>query len=415
MLYNYLSVSELIGRLNQAIEAYCAEVLFEGEISEIKTSTNGHIYLSLKDAASQISAVIWRSTAVNIKIPLSQGLSVRCLGKPTIYPASGRLQVIIQKIELSGEGVLRKKFLELKARLEKEGLFDSARKRQIPRFPKKIGIVTSKTGAALQDILAKLKERMPNVNIYFYDVRVQGVGAAEEIAAAIQTLNDQISSLDLIILARGGGSLEDLWAFNEELVARAVFASRVPIISGVGHETDTTLCDLVADLRAPTPTAAAVTAVPDRKELLARIINLEKQLFDLDLWFYQFSQRLDNSCDLLESQSISILELCAARLRAAKTSLLLLDPAATVAAWRLQINSLLDNLSLKFENFLDLNKEKADSLASLLEEIRPHGILKRGYAMIKQGTTIVSRKKTLQTKNSFQLVFYDGVIDGKVI
>jgi exodeoxyribonuclease VII large subunit len=235
---------------------------------------------------------MWRGSTQHLDFIPKEGVAVLCEGKPNLYPVSGKLQIVVTRMYQSGEGLLQKRFLELKAKLEREGLFTVERKRALPFFPRTIGVVTSHSGAVIHDIMVKIRERMPCTQVSLIDVRVQGEGAAQEIADAVARFND-LACVEVIIVARGGGSLQDLWAFNEEPVVRAIFASRIPVISGVGHEVDVSLSDLVADLRAPTPTAAAELVVPHRRDLLNRINELERCLFDYGHWFSPFEQRVD--------------------------------------------------------------------------------------------------------------------------
>ena len=245
-----------------------------GQISNCCRHGSGHLYLTLKDDRSQINAVMWRSDAARLKFTPADGMEVIATGHVDVYEARGQYQFYISRLEPRGVGALELAFRELREKLEKQGLFDRRHKKPIPRFPRCIAIVTSPTGAAIRDILHTLERRCRCVNVLLHPVRVQGEGAAQEIADAIRRINAQaerLGGIDTLIVARGGGSLEDLWAFNEEVVARAIFESRIPVISGVGHEIDVTICDLVADLRAPTPTAAAELAVPVLDELLAML------------------------------------------------------------------------------------------------------------------------------------------------
>lgn len=270
-----LTVSQVTALIKDAIEQHVPSTLtVVGQISNCKRHSSGHLYLTLKDAFSELACVMWRSEAAKLKFKVGDGLEVIATGAVEVFERSGRYQLYIRKLEPRGVGALELAYRQLCDKLRAEGLFEPGRKKPLPRYPATIALVTSPTGAAVADMLRTLCRRFACVHVLLFPVRVQGPGAAAEIAAAVRKLNEQrdrLGGIDLIIVARGGGSLEDLWAFNEEPVARAVFASRIPIISGVGHETDVTICDLVADLRAPTPTAAAELAVPDVRELLAAV------------------------------------------------------------------------------------------------------------------------------------------------
>jgi len=263
-----LTVSELTRRLQGLLETEFVDVWVEGEVSNLKRAASGHMYFSLKDAGAQIRAVVWKTDARLLRFEPKDGMHVLARGSLRVYPPRGDYQVSVQVLEPLGKGSLAQAFEELKERLEKEGLFAPGRKRPLPLLPRRIAVVTSPTGAVIRDILRVLHRRHPTLEVLVYPVRVQGEGAAGEIARAISALN-RLGGLDVVILARGGGTLEDLWAFNEESVARAIVASRIPTLSAVGHETDVTIADFVADVRAPTPSAAAELVVQPREELQA--------------------------------------------------------------------------------------------------------------------------------------------------
>jgi exodeoxyribonuclease VII large subunit len=265
-----LSVSELSSALKRTVEGAFDHVRVRGEISGFKRVGSGHCYFTLKDDGACIDAVIWRGQAAAIRFQPEDGIEVIATGKLTTYPARSRYQIVVERLELAGQGALMALLDKRRRALAAEGLFDEERKRRLPFAPRKIGVVSSPTGAVIRDIIHRLEDRFPT-HVLLWPVPVQGEGAAEKIAAAIQGLNALPEPPDLIIVARGGGSIEDLWAFNEEVVVRAVAGSAVPTISAVGHETDSTLCDFAADRRAPTPTAAAEMAVPVRAELLSAV------------------------------------------------------------------------------------------------------------------------------------------------
>src|SRR5437016_2740655 len=269
-----LSVSELTRSIRGTLETKFRAVWVQGEMSNYKLHPSGHQYFTLKDQRAQISCVIWRDTIAPPRQPLVDGTQVQVYGTVSVYETRGQYQLNVQILQPRGVGVLQAKFEALKRKLEAEGLFAPERKRALPKFPRRIGIVTSPTGAAIRDMLNVLRRRAPWLQILISPVRVQGTGAAPEIAVAIRELavpNEGFAPVDLIVVTRGGGSIEDLWEFNEEIVARAIFNSTVPIVSAVGHEIDFTICDFVADLRAPTPSAAAELIVPDIIDLHRRI------------------------------------------------------------------------------------------------------------------------------------------------
>ena len=264
------SVSDLNREIRACIEPRFTMIWVEAEISNLKLHTSGHIYLTLKDEKSQLSAVFFSRYNQGLKFRLKDGLKVLAFGKISVYEPRGSYQLYIEKIQPKGMGELQLAFMQLKEKLQKEGLFDPERKKQIPAFPKTIGVVTSPTGAAIQDILNIVNRRFQGVHLILNPVKVQGEGAAEEIARAIHEF-ELIEGVDVLIVGRGGGSLEDLWAFNEEIVARAIFNSKIPIISAVGHEIDWTIADFVADLRAPTPSAAAELVTQNQADLLRQL------------------------------------------------------------------------------------------------------------------------------------------------
>ncbi len=286
------TVSEISRGVKTLLEASFREVWVEGEISGYKLSAAGHIYFDLKDAVSNISAVMFRGPASGLKFEPQNGLLVRARGGVTTYDKQSKYQLMVKELVPAGIGPLQLAFEQLKKKLQDEGLFDPARKRPIPALPQKIGVVTSPTGAAIRDILSVLGRRYANLHIIIAPVKVQGAGSKEEIAQAIKDLNAGFPDIDVMLVGRGGGSMEDLWAFNEEIVARAIAGSKIPVISCVGHETDFTIADFVADLRAPTPSAAAELVVKSKVELAANIAQLEKRLLQsLRIYYENLSGR----------------------------------------------------------------------------------------------------------------------------
>ncbi|MBI3008015.1 MAG: exodeoxyribonuclease VII large subunit, partial [Candidatus Omnitrophica bacterium] len=271
------TVSELTKELKIILEDSFPRVWVEGEVSNYKLHTSGHLYFTLKDESSQLRAIVWKDTAVRFKFELKDGTAVICFGRLSVYDKQGQYQLYVEKLEPRGLGALQLAFEQLKAKLSKEGLFDPAHKKPVPLLPKRIGIVTSPTGAAIRDILNVLDRRFSNVEVIIYPVKVQGEGAREEISNAIRDLNT-FGNIDVMIVGRGGGSLEDLWAFNEEIVARAIYNSNIPVISAVGHEIDWTIADFVSDMRAPTPSAAAELVIGRKEDLMMRIDGFNVRL-----------------------------------------------------------------------------------------------------------------------------------------
>ena len=289
-----LTISELTRDIKEVLENVFGDVAVEGEISNLSQPASGHVYFSLKDEASSIKCALFRNSAIKVKFALSDGMKVVCSGRVGVYEKSGQYQLYVNTVEPKGQGALQLAFEQLKERLAKEGLFDEAHKKPLPFLPKTIGVVTSPTGAVVRDILHVLDRRFPEAHVIISPVRVQGEEAAQEVSAAIKEFNE-LGNVDVIILARGGGSLEDLWCFNEEKVARAIYDSAIPIISAIGHETDYTIADFVADRRAPTPSAAAEIVLPSRLELNERIENSLTHLWrSLKDKVPQYEQRLDD-------------------------------------------------------------------------------------------------------------------------
>src|ERR1700690_724364 len=270
-------VSELTDRIRDLLETAFPDVWVEGEVSNCNAGKSGHLYFPLKDARASIRCVCFRDQVRGLKFRPEEGLHVTVRGGLSVYDVRGEYQIYVTNIEPGGLGALQLAFEQLKKRLQDEGLFDQARKKPLPVLPLCIGVVTSPTGAAIRDILRVLKRRFPNAQVSLYPVKVQGAGSAVEIVQALRHFN-QTKTVDVLILTRGGRSLEDLWAFNEEILARAIFASQIPVITGVGHETDFTIADFVADLRAPTPSAAAEIVVKSRQEFERHIAEYHRQI-----------------------------------------------------------------------------------------------------------------------------------------
>ncbi|MFN2542007.1 MAG: exodeoxyribonuclease VII large subunit [Chthoniobacterales bacterium] len=383
-----LTVSELTRQIRGALETRFAAVWVQGEISNYKLHPSGHQYFTLKDQRAQISCIIWRDTIAPLPRTLSGlagGAQVQVYGTVTVFEARGQYQLTVQILQPRGLGVLQAKFEALKRKLEADGLFAPERKRALPKFPRRIGIVTSPTGAAVRDILNVLRRRAPWLQILINPVRVQGAGAAQEISVAIRelaTTSDRFAPLDLIVVTRGGGSLEDLWEFNEEIVARAIADASVPVVSAVGHEIDFTICDFVADLRAPTPSAAAELIVPDIVDLRRRIEVLARGLGrELVQRLRDGQQRLDHAREKLRRYLTHKIDNCRRAL---------IHMARTV-----QARSPTRELAMRRNRFIDLHRRLAGMPARVLENARhrfreveavlrvlgPEATLGRGYSI----------------------------------
>ncbi len=402
-----LTVSELTGSIRRVLEKNVGSVSVMGEITNLRVQASGHIYFTLKDAVSQISCVLFRneSRAVNREY-LNDGQKVVIDGTVTVYEARGQYQLQVFSLQLQGLGALQAAFEKLKQKLQAEGLFDQGHKRPIPKYPRRIGLVTSPVGAAIRDVIHGIERRDPALKIVLAPCRVQGVGAGQEIAAAINSLNDWgRERLDLILVTRGGGSLEDLWAFNEEIVARAIYSSEVPVVSAVGHEIDFTISDFVADLRAATPTAAAeiitegvFSARPFVAEVGARLRELflyavEMKREDLRVLVRRITRvhpkrRLSEQAQLLDELQNSLGRCGRHHLRqkqaawtVLQTRLLRAKPNIIVARRRERVVQLSDYLEAALARQIRALRERADGAEARLRLLSPENVLKRGYSI----------------------------------
>ncbi len=355
---NILTVSELTGRIKKLLEARFFSVTVAGEISNLRRPASGHLYFTLQDAGSSLAAVCFRGDARRLKVEPEDGQEVTARGRITVYQPRGNYQLVVSEMELKGAGSLQLAREKLKARLAVEGLFDPRRKKKLPPLPSRVGVVTSPSGAAIRDILQVIDRRFGAIGILINPVPVQGEGAATEIARAVEEFN-RWNNVEVIIVSRGGGSAEDLQPFNEEVVARAIAASRIPVISAVGHEIDWTLSDLAADLRAPTPSAAAELVIAEKRELL---LNLER-----------FSRRLDLAMNYL-------LGMLRGRVERALSSATLYDPRRLLWQSRQQLDELVSRLDRLTENRLRFTRQKVQSFGQRLESVNPAAVLARGYS-----------------------------------
>ena len=399
-----LTVSELTAMVRASLETSFSEVWLEGEISNLRAPGSGHLYCTLKDQTSQIRAVIFRSTAIRLRFGLEDGLQVIVRGRVSVYEPRGEYQLILDHVEPRGLGALQLAFEQLKRRLEEEGLFDVTRKRSLPAFPRTVGLVTSATGAAVRDMLAVLHRRCPTLRIILAPVAVQGDGSAEQIASAIEELNG-LGFLDVMIVGRGGGSLEDLWSFNEEIVVRAIADSVVPIVSAVGHETDVTLADFAADVRAPTPSAAAELVVPVLAELVERLDILitrcrqaiAAQYMDqhqrLDLLLAHMSpirlrvlkeaQRVDDAVASLQDAVQVKLKRAMVDVQAWTQTLMSQSPVFHVRRDLVMIPQLRSRLTAALGHLLTQKGQLTRGNLSRLNGLSPLATLERGYAILE--------------------------------
>ncbi len=382
-----LKVAQLNLLTKKILEANFAYVLIEGEISNLVKPSSGHIYFSLKDESAQVRAVMFRQNNLALKFSPQNGMQVIVTAQVSLYEARGDYQLIVGRMELAGAGVLHTKFLQLKTKLAAEGLFEPRYKNPIPKLPGSIGVITSPTGAVIRDILSVLKRRFPSAKVVIYPVLVQGMEAASQIVSALKKANAR-NECEVLILARGGGSIEDLWPFNEEVVARAIFASTIPIISAIGHETDFTIADFVADVRAPTPSAAAELAVPNQLEWYKTVENLQHRLANLmhhklhrfNLLFTSLKNRLRHPRDYLAEKSQ-------------------------------RLDDYERRLILATKHKLVYCKQHLAKISMALNAISPLATLSRGYAIISKGDNIVSKIARVNVGDKIKAKVADGELE----
>ncbi len=397
-----LTVSRLTALIRGVLEENFEHVWVQGEISNLSVPSSGHAYFTLKDAGAQIRCVMFKGALKNLRFRPTDGMGLIIRGRVSVYDQRGEYQIICEYMEPAGLGALQAAFLQLKEKLEREGLFDASRKQPLPALPRKVGVITSPTGAAIHDILNVIRRRFAAIKVVLYPVRVQGEGAAAEIAAAIDDMNRQID-VDVLIVGRGGGSLEDLWAFNEECVARAVRRSRVPVISAVGHETDVTICDFAADLRAPTPSAAAELVSASAEDLRNRIDTLShrlrlalqaglknrrsridllrRALHDPATLLGHLSQRIDDIEARLRQALKSSVRRHRDTWRRLEQALQYQSPMLQVDAAQRQVAQLSDRAERRIVAVIEEYRTALGECTARLEVLSPLGTLARGYAL----------------------------------
>jgi exodeoxyribonuclease VII large subunit len=379
-----LKVSQINLLAKKILETSFNQVLVEGEISNVVRPSSGHLYFSLKDESAQIRAAMFRQNNIALKFEPQNGMNVIVTAQVSLYEARGDYQLIVGRMELAGAGILHTKFLQLKTKLAAAGLFAPQHKKPLPKIPETIGVITSATGAAIRDILSVLKRRFPSIKVIIYPVLVQGTEAAPQIVTALKKANSR-HECDVLILARGGGSIEDLWPFNEEIVAHAIFASAIPIISAVGHETDFTIADFVADVRAPTPSAAAELAVPNKLEWHKTLEHLSRRLISL-------IQHKLHHCTLLFT-NLKI------RLR---------HPRYHLAEKSQRLDDYEHRLVLAIQHKLTYCKQHLAKISGALDAISPLATLMRGYAIISKDGAIVSKTTNVNIGDQVQAKIADG-------
>ncbi|MBI5584836.1 MAG: exodeoxyribonuclease VII large subunit [Deltaproteobacteria bacterium] len=432
------TVSELTGEIKGLLEEEFPFIWVEGEISNFRVPPSGHFYFSLKDAGSQVRAVFFRSGQGGLGFVPEDGLQVLCLGRVSVYSARGEYQLILERMELKGWGALQLAFERLKERLQQEGLFEAARKKKLPVLPRKVAVVTSPSGAAIRDFLRILYRRFRNIQVCVFPVLVQGEGASREIAETLTGINRANLGIEVIVLTRGGGSIEDLWAFNEERVARAIAASAIPVISAVGHEVDFTIADFVADLRASTPSAAAELLIrsqaewageleafqKDLRQALARKLerlnektdHLRRRLGDPRRRWVEMSLRLDDAAARLRSALNNNLGQKAHRLGVAGERLWGLNPRERLAGHSARLAALRIQLQDRIQNRFHHRELDLERLSQTLQALSPWAVLARGYALARTlpELTVIKEARQVSPGSALRLQLSRGALDCRV-
>lgn len=435
----YLSVTAVNKYLKHIIEqdVHLQDIYIKGEISNITIHGSGHIYFSLKDDNSIIKAIMFKFNASKLVFTPTDGMKVLVKGRISVYEASGAYQVYVNEMSEDGLGDLHIAYEQLKKKLATEGLFDQVHKKPIPLMPKKVGVITAPTGAAVRDIISTIKRRWPLSEIYLFPALVQGENAKDDVVKKIKQAAH--FDLDTLIIGRGGGSIEDLWAFNEEIVVRAIFESDIPIISAVGHETDTTIADYVADLRAATPTAAAEIAVPYNVDVVKHIKQLqtrstEAYLNKLKLLMLQVQklknsfvlknvgaiyepkfEKLNNLVDKMNKIINNKVEVLTINIERLKNSYVLKNPSNIYELKFNQLNNLVDKVSKSYHNILEINLLKVDKVIEKLIILNPLQTLHRGYAIVKMNNQVISSINNLRINDRIDINLKDGLIKASVI
>lgn len=433
------TVSELTQEIKNNLETKFNNIWVEGEISNLKLPSSGHIYFTLKDESCQIKGVMFRYRNRMLRFELKDGMQVLAFGAVTVYGPKGEYQITCEEIEPRGVGALQFAFQQLKEKLAREGLFDSAHKRKTPVLPRKIGVITSPTGAAIRDIIKVIGKRFSNVHILLYPVRVQGEEAPGDIVEAIEAMN-KFTDIDVLIIGRGGGSLEDLWAFNDERVARAIFASRIPTISAVGHEIDFTIADFVADLRAPTPSAAAEMVIRDRDELQQHISSLQNRIInsfkykisivkrkaekasshkiiaDPRRMFDELGQKIDDFMVRLGDVIESTIKDRRGEMTELKNSLLFLNPLDKIKKYTYELHGLKDRLKTYIVINMESKRGQFKEFVGKLESLSPLAVLQRGYSICRRAKdgNIVFDAATLKSSEKVLVKVFKGSFEASV-
>jgi exodeoxyribonuclease VII large subunit len=383
------TVHELTMRIKGVLEPGFTDLWVEGEISNYKKHSSGHHYFSLKDDKAVVSCVMWRSTGDRLSFSPDNGQQVKISGSVTVFEAGGRYQIDVRKMQISGVGELQAKFEDLKRKLNEEGLFDPFRKRKLPYYIKNVGVVTAETGAAFQDVKKVIRARAPYISICIFNSKVQGKGAELEIVQGIEYFNANPGLADVIIIGRGGGSLEDMWPFNEETVARAVYRSQIPVISAVGHEIDFSISDFAADIRAATPSQAAELVSLNAKDELYRIGQYENRLYNLVLSYFIYQKEI---------------------LKGIENSYAFKRPADIIKNYSMSLDNLEDNLDQYIAVRLQNEKSRLENFSSMLKSLNPDSVLNRGYAVVRdmKSSKIIPDAKKIISGQELEISFRDG-------
>ena len=436
---NYLSVNSLTKYIRRKFDAdpYLRNVFVKGELSNVKIHPSGHIYFTLKDEKSRIQSAMFRTAAKDLKFKPEEGMNVLITGDVNVYEASGQYQLYVQSMQPDGVGALYLAYEQLKNELAKEGLFDARWKQSLPVLPRTIGVITAQSGAALRDICSTIQRRYPLASVVLFPAIVQGPQAAPSIVRSIEQASSY-QSLDVLIIGRGGGSIEDLWAFNEEAVARAIFSCRIPIISAVGHETDTTIADFVSDRRAPTPTAAAELAVPSREELFERILDRKRSIYKSfsnqikherkRLQHYQqsyplqfperlyrpFTERLSGLSDRLVRNKNELTVNRKAELERLQRMLLYYSPEQKIKDGAKNTSLLTERLTRSIQQELRTKKDKFETSIRMLKALNPLDIMDRGFSIVYKDGNVSNSIEDFTTGEQIQVRVQDGVLDAEI-
>ncbi|WP_033541763.1 exodeoxyribonuclease VII large subunit [Planococcus sp. CAU13] len=435
----YLSVKALTKYIKKKFDAdpHLRDVYVKGELSNVKIHTSGHIYFTLKDSSARLPAVMFAASARSVKFKPESGMTVLIRGDVTVYEASGQYQLYAQSMQPDGIGDYYLAFEQLKKKLSAEGFFNAAHKKQLPKFPEKIAVVTAPTGAAVRDIIITLNRRYPLAKVTIFPTLVQGEQATRSIVQSIQAANQ--SDFDVMIVGRGGGSIEDLWAFNEEAVARAIFDSHIPIISAVGHETDTTIADFVADLRAATPTAAAELAVPSRAELLDRVITQQRGMFRIlsnmlqqektalhklstsmplaypDRLYRPFIERVERASDSLQREVLQHLNRSRERFANLDRQLASRIPLQRIRQAETETAGLQKRLEQSALQTVSNDKMKLSSAIRTLDALSPLKLMERGYTIPYKDGAVVKSIHQVEAGDRLTITMQDGIVEAAVI